>query len=140
MHPDIETLLRHIDGELDDAECRALEKHLDICSECRVEVRRLRAAVLPPTDGAAPPACVLTEIREWSEENAEERDQGVRDRMACAIGPYLGNSGSAAVLAAVSPERERLLPAVEQVLSAFLGRRAVGPLVDRIVEHAIMRS
>jgi hypothetical protein len=60
--------------------------------------------------------------------------------VATEIGPYLGSAGSATVLERVSGDGEDLLCAVEGVLADFLGRRAVGQLVDRIVEHTIMRS
>jgi len=140
MHADIELLLRHIDGNLSDAESRKLEKHLENCSECQAEALRLRASTIPCQAEQPPSTDVMDGIYQWTDRHPQAQDHGVKDRVAAAIGEYLGERGSTSVLATVSAERKHLLPAVEGVLRAFLGRRAVGKLVDRIVEHAIMRS
>ncbi len=140
MHPDIDVLLRYLDHELLPAEFPKLEKHLDRCAECRLEVDRLRAATAPEPCAAVSAPVTLAEIRDWSSSRPSAHEAAVISRMAAELDPYLGPSGSAAVLDRVSvPGTGNMLPGVERVLADFLGRRAVANLIDRIVEHAIMR-
>jgi anti-sigma factor RsiW len=138
MHPDIDLLLRYTDGELSAGECHKLEKHLEKCVECRAEADRLRAA--EHSDPATPVAAsdLLAGIRQWTAQRPAT-DGDVKSRMATELDPYLGSAGSATVLGRASSNDKDLLPAIESVLTDFLGRRAVGQLVDRIVEHTIMR-
>jgi anti-sigma factor RsiW len=140
VHPDIEILLRFADGDLTGTESRSFERHLEKCEQCLQEVRRLQESTLPGPSTTLPAADVLAEIREWAAQHPPAKDAGIKHRMATEIGPYLGEAGSAAVLGRATGDGQNLLPAVEDVLADFLGRRAVGQLVNRIVEHAIVRT
>jgi anti-sigma factor RsiW len=44
-HPEQALLLRYMDGELPGRKSRAVQLHLEVCSECRVEVEELQATV-----------------------------------------------------------------------------------------------
>jgi anti-sigma factor RsiW len=140
MHPDIDVLLSYADGQLSPTDVRKLEKHLEECGECRLEARRIRASAIPGPPTSAASEDVLAGIRNWSAKRSQGQDPGIKERVAAELDPYLGAAGSAAVMGRVSADGEHLLSAVEDVLTDFLGRRAVGALVDRIVEHTIMRS
>jgi hypothetical protein len=60
-----------------------------------------------------------------------------KQRVAREISPYLGAAGAQQILARVTPEGENLIPNVEPVLAAFLGRRAAQCVVDHVI--AIVR-
>jgi anti-sigma factor RsiW len=139
MHPGLDLLLSYTDAELSPAESRKVERHLDECAECRLEVRRLRVSNSPHPHMAVPADNLVQEIRHWSAHCSPAQDRGIKERIGAEIDPYLGAGGSSRVLNRISADGA-LLSEIEGVLTDFVGRRAVGPLVDSIVEHAIMRT
>jgi anti-sigma factor RsiW len=82
----------------------------------------------------------LAGIRRWNERlrNVDPGAELVKGRVAEAIAGYLGQDGAQQVLKPVT-ERSKLFPAVEPVLSIFLGRRAATRLIRHVIEAAIVR-
>ena len=66
-HESIRELLHaYVDGELDPANARATERHLQSCSECRAgerAIRELRAAVTNPATAYRAPAYLRKNVR-----------------------------------------------------------------------------
>jgi len=139
MHADLDALLRYADGELNDSERLKLEGHLADCSECRIEADRLRSSITPAAVSGIDSGDLLSGIQHWAA-NRRPSPEELKESMAAEIVPYLGKAGCATVLERVASGGSDLLPTVEGILADFLGRRAVEPLVDRIVEHTIVRT
>src|SRR5262249_44906184 len=83
---------------------------------------------------------ILRAIRRWSERRQQEDpgDAIVKGRVADEIGGYLGPSATRRILEQVT-ERGTLFPAIEPVLSVFLGSRAAACLIQRVFDSAIVR-
>ena len=139
MHPELDVLLQYADGELDAAESQKVDKHLDECAECRLEVARLRHSTVcePPSPVAA--EMLLAGIRDWTVNAPRPEGNDLKQRVAGAINTYLGSDATAVLLHRVSDQNNDLLSAIEPVLADFLGRRAAAKLIDRTVDHIIMR-
>lgn len=143
MHPDIETLVCHCYGELSPQMEKTVARHLLACETCRLEFRRLSAAL----DTTAPPmpaddvGGLLSRLRTWEsgESQPERNSEALKRRVAGSIEPYLGKAAAAALLQPVREDGRNLLSNVAPVLTTFLGRRAAGPLVSCVVDTAIMR-
>lgn len=99
------------------------------------------AGTLPARPDVPPAGEMLARIRRWQAGQNEgvTGAQALKQRVAGEIAPYLGNRASSAVLQRVTGEGENLLSVVETVLAAFLGRSAAAPLVNHVVDRAIMR-
>jgi hypothetical protein len=143
MHPDIETLVCHSNGELSPQIEKTVSRHLMGCETCRLEFRRLSAA----PDKDAPPISadevdgLLSRLRTWErgESQPERNCEALKQRVAGSIEPYLGKAAAAALLQPVREDGRNLLSNVAPVLTTFLGRRAAGNLVSYVVDTAIVR-
>jgi hypothetical protein len=117
--------------------------HLAGCETCRLEVRRLSAAL----DTATPPIPaddvgeLLSSLRKWEsgESQPERHSEALKRRVAGAVEPYLGKAAAHALLQSVHEDGRNLLSNVAPVLTMFLGRRAAGNLVSCVVDAAIVR-
>jgi hypothetical protein len=141
MHPELDLLIRFIDGEGDLRECRGVRLHLANCQECRLEAAYLLRAVRHSRTGAPRTAETLARIRRWESERWQDVRGGgaVKSRVASEISPFLGRDASGRILMRVSDQDEDLLCTIESVLTAFLGRAAAPRLVSHVVDRAIMR-
>jgi hypothetical protein len=143
LHPDIETLVCHRYGELAPQVEKTVSRHLMACETCRLEFRRLGAAL--DTDAPPMPADdvggLLSRLRTWesAQSQPERNSEELKLRVAGSIEPYLGKAAAAALLQQVREDGRNLLSNVAPVLTIFLGRRAAGPLVSYVVETAIVR-
>jgi anti-sigma factor RsiW len=144
-HPDIETLLHYVDGELPAGRRRAIAAHLRVCSRCRIEEQRLQRAK-SERPGMAPQkdpqtSAFLANLRKWelARLRPEARGDILRLRVASELAPYLGASAASRILRAVADSGENLLPTITPVLDLFLGKSAASLLVSRIIDRTIMR-
>jgi|KBSMisStaDraftv2_1062788.scaffolds.fasta_scaffold589350_2 hypothetical protein len=82
----------------------------------------------------------LVRIRRWHKRRAQEDPDAtvVKGRVAQKIEAYLGPAATDRILQPVN-EHAKLVPAVEPVLTIFLGCRAAGRLIDHIIDSAIVR-
>jgi hypothetical protein len=82
----------------------------------------------------------MAAIRQWSARRREADPDGraVRARVEAELAPYLGPGGASRTLEPAA-DRHKLLPAVESVLTIFLGGRAAGRLMRRVVDRAVVR-
>jgi len=82
----------------------------------------------------------LVGIRRWHERRDQEDPDArmVKSRVASEIADYVGPAAADRILEPVT-ERAKLFPAVEPVLAIFLGCRAAGRLIQRVIESAIVR-
>ena len=141
MHPELDLLIRFIEGEGDLTEYRGVRLHLADCQECRLEAAHLLRAARSSRPGAPRTAETLARIRRWEAERSQEvrGGQAVKSRVASEISPFLGPDASGRILMRVSDQCEDLLCTIESVLTAFLGRAAAPRLVSHVVDRAIMR-
>jgi hypothetical protein len=82
----------------------------------------------------------LAGIRRWTERRQQEDPDAriVKGRVAEEISGYLGTGATGRILEPVT-ESTKLFPAVEPVLAIFLGCRAAGRLIQRVIDTAIVR-
>jgi hypothetical protein len=82
----------------------------------------------------------LAGIRRWHKRRAQEDPDAavIKGRVAQEIKGYLGPAATDRILQPVT-EQSKLFPAVEPVLTIFLGCRAAGRLINHIIESAIVR-
>jgi hypothetical protein len=133
----------HRHGELSPQVEKTVSRHLKACETCRLEFRRLSAAL----DMPAPPAPaddvggLLSRLRTWEsgESQPERNSEALKRRVAGSIEPYLGKAAADALLQPVREDGRDLLSNVAPVLAVFLGRRAAGNLVSCVVDTAIVR-
>jgi anti-sigma factor RsiW len=140
IHPDIEVLISFCDGELNTEQFASVVDHIAACDSCSVECRRLRAA--RDAGPVALPAHVLTALRArvqelMSERAALERSGDIQQKVAAALAPFLGPVAAHRLLVPFSGNGKGLLPAVEPVLSNFLGEHAAAELVSHLIDTAM---
>ena len=122
---------------------KTVSRHLAACEACRLEVRRLSAAL--DTDTPPIPAGdmgeLLSSLRKWESgaSRPERNSAALKRRVAGAVEPYLGKAAAHALLQSVHEDGRNLLSNVAPVLTMFLGRRAAGNLVSCVVDAAIVR-
>lgn len=141
MHPELSQLTRFVDREMHGRELRRVERHLAVCAACRSEAASLRLNLLPAAASPVPPAGeLLAGMRQWWERQTQNphANRQRKQRVAREIAPYLGAAGAQQILARVTPEGDNLIPNIEPVLAAFLGRRAAQCVVDHVI--AIVRA
>jgi hypothetical protein len=82
----------------------------------------------------------LAGIRRWTERRQQDDPDArvVKGRIAAEIAGYLGPDATGQILQPVT-ESARLFPAIEPVLSIFLGCRAAKRLIQRVIDTAIVR-
>jgi len=142
-HPDLETMLGYIDGELAQIRLAEVAGHLAVCPDCLLETHRLRALLeIPRTDVAAGGALgqahletLMKGIQVWRDraESPHRRDE-IHRQIASILTPYLGASGAQSVLRPVAGNHANLLSTVEPVLAMFLGAAAASRLTERIID------
>lgn len=71
---------------------------------------------------------------------AQKTGEGVKDRVAEEIAPFLGGTATASILETVSENGDRMLSRIEPVLALFLGGKAAGRLVTHVVDSALIRA
>ena len=150
MHPDIETLIRCLEGRLRPKAVAAVQSHLKQCGVCRLELHRLQIALsvshtLPSPEGieaseAAILEGVLAKIRQWEagRRGSETNSAAVRQSVAERIAVFLGSTAAGKVLDPVSEDNRDLLSRVEPILGEFLGPKAAASLVNHLVDVAIV--
>ena len=148
-HPDLEMMVRYVDGELPPGRQAEVAEHVGRCQDCLLEVRRLQTALevprmAAPPGGALGPAhleTLLNDIQAWRARalSPERRDQ-VNRRIAAILAPYLGPAGTEKVLRPVTENQPDLLAEVEPVLALFLGAAAASKLTERIVDSVLMEA
>lgn len=122
---------------------KTVSQHLTACETCRLEVRRLSAAL----DTAAPPipagdvVRLLSSLKKWEsgESLPERNNEALKRRVAGSVESYLGKAAARALLQSVHEDGRNLLSNMAPILTMFLGRRAAGNLVSCVVDAAIMR-
>lgn len=159
MHLDPGRLAAYRDRELSEPEAREVAGHLEKCPRCAREAEaataewelslaadaQFRSRCVPPADGLEQ---VLGLIQEWRKSDAAEGPQGqpsslaeLRRRIGAQLELYFG-SETAALLESIACSRrpaDNLIAAVEPLLTAFLGRKAAGVLMRRILEGSDQR-
>jgi hypothetical protein len=144
MHPDIAALASLYFEELPVPEARSVTQHLSGCAPCRQEFERFRASVDGAVEGESSVAAdcdrLLNRLREWETTTADSGLQGeaLKRRIAEELAPYLGKAGADALLQPVDDDGGDLLTKVTPLLTMFLGRKAAGKLVSRVVEKTIV--
>jgi hypothetical protein len=151
IHPDIESLFRYREGECPREHQKAIERHLRACPECRLELRRIGDAWNSGAGSAAPAsaldddpgllASLLAGIQVLESGTAKGgyTVEGTKRRVAGCLEKYLGALTAGKILQSAADDGSNLLSTVEPVLALFLGRKAAGCLVSRIVEAANVR-
>jgi hypothetical protein len=159
MHPDPGTLAAYRDRELSEPEARDVARHLETCPRCAREAEtasaewalslaadaQFRSQCVPPADGLEQ---VLGLIQEWRRSAAAEGVEGqasspaeLRRRIGAQLELYFG-SETGPLLESIACSRrpaDNLITAVEPLLTAFLGRKAAGVLMRRILEGSDQR-
>lgn len=159
MHLDPATLVAYRDRELSEPEAGEVARHLETCPRCAGEAEavsqewelslaadaQFRSQCVPPADGLEQ---VLGLIQEWRRSAAAEGVAGqpsnlaeLRGRIGAQLELYFG-SETAALLESIACSRrpaDNLITAVEPLLTAFLGRKAAGVLMRRILEGSDQR-
>ena len=139
-HPDIEALVSLQFGELPADRTRAVRQHLAGCALCRQEFERLQHSLDGgPADCDAAPdsSTLLATIRDWEISSMQAGD-ALKRRIAIELAPYVGQAGADTLLRPVQDDGRNLLSKVAPMLTVFLGRRAAGNLVSRVVEKTIV--
>jgi hypothetical protein len=159
MHPDPGRLVAYRDRELSEPEARDVARHVATCPRCAREAEsasaewelslaadaQFRSRCVPPADGLEQ---VLGLIQEWRRSAAAEGVEGqpsnladLRLRIGAQLELYFG-SETAVLLESIACSRrpaDNLITAVEPLLTAFLGRKAAGVLMRRILEGSDQR-
>jgi Putative zinc-finger len=135
MHPDFSLLIRFMDGEISGRQLRKLQAHLAACPDCRAEAASLRLEAAPELPAVPPVSDLLAGMRQWwNRQTGDPIASRQRiQRVAREIAPFLGTGGAEQILARVTPEGGNLIPNVEPVLAAFLGRRAAQGVIDNVM-------
>jgi hypothetical protein len=83
---------------------------------------------------------MLEGLRRWTEKRQQEDPDAsvVKGRVAAEIEGYIGPYATGRILATVK-DRSKLFPTLEPVLSIFLGCKAAGRLIERVIDAAIVR-
>jgi len=144
-HLDIESMVSLQFGELADNRARRMKQHLAGCSACRPVFERLQGSMedgepLPtkPVDSSR----LLTRIRAWDTNGDRSGHHGaaLKGRIAVELAPYVGRAGADTLLRPVQDDGRDLLSTVAPFLAMFLGRRAAGIIITRVVEKTIVGS
>lgn len=142
-HPGFTQLLAYHDGELGPKPTARVAAHLDRCSECSLEVRRIRMGLEQYAQAFVQDA-VATSVQEGAEEFLRVlRDENIvsveRDRLreernrriVSALRTYFG-SYPKLLLERASGDGPAFRTEAELLLQAFLGRSAASALLGRI--------
>jgi hypothetical protein len=148
----LDTLIRYLDGELSLKQRESIQSHMRGCNFCREGQSWFYEALTRSQEGtehAAEPlrpdsgmlASILNGIHKWDAGRSDPGRWGdaLKKRVAGAIGPFLGNSGTSKLLQPVAEDGRDLLSTIEPVLANFLGERAASQLVSHVVDAAIVR-
>jgi hypothetical protein len=139
MHLDIEALVSLHFGELPAERARPMLLHLSACALCRHELDRLRLSTESAADAPFETARLLAKIRHWdNSRHAGQHGEALKQWIARELALYVGEEGANRLLRPVQEDGRDLLAEVAPLLSMFLGRRAAGILVSRMVEKTIV--
>jgi len=139
-HLDIEALASLLFGELQAYRVRAVRHHLAGCALCRQEFERLQQSLeCGPVDCDPAPDTdtLLATLRDWETSGVQAGD-ALKRRIAIELAPYVGQAGADTLLRPVQDDGRNLLSRIAPLLTVFLGRRAAGNLVSRVVEKTIV--